>query len=143
MDQLAFLDVGLNSIPEPPKFVLDKLKTQDLVWRWLSRPAIKQLGTRGYHVYVAPTDIRTKIDRGEAGGTIYLSPEYYVCWREDAILGVTPRKLYEARRAEKSRRTLNQTKQARQALGGLQQVAGRLGGKVAEYSVNEWQQEGE
>lgn len=143
MDELAFLDVGLNSIPAPPKFILDKLSKRDLVWRWLSRPAIKQLGTRGYQVYVAESEDRDKIDRGVAGGTIYLSPEYYVCWREDAILGVTPRRLYEARRAEKQRRTINQTKLARQAPGGLIQVAGRLGGKVTDYAVDEWQQEGE
>ena len=47
------------------------------------------------------------------------------------------------RRAEKARRTIDQSKRARQVPGGLIQVAGRLGGKVAEYNGEEWQQEGE
>lgn len=143
MEDLAFLDVGLNQIPEPPKFILDKLDKRDLKWRWLSRPAIKHIGTRGYTVYVAESEDRARIDRGEAGGTIYLSPEYYVCWREDAILGVTPRRLYEARRAEKLKRTIVQSKLARNTPGGLVELAKRVGGRVASYDVDEFQQEGE
>jgi hypothetical protein len=143
IEDMEFLDPGLTSAPKPPKFLADKFQQHDLVWRWLSYPALRALGKRGYTIYSPTVEEKEKINRGAGGGTVHVDANNYICWREDAILGVTPRRLYEHRRNEKMMRTMEQTKRSRSAIEPLKEAAGRLGAQVARYQVDEWRQEGE
>src|SRR5262245_19546905 len=58
MAEMEFLDVNQTKAPQPPKCVQDFCKSRELVWRWLSYPAAKAYGMRGYVALSMTPDLR-------------------------------------------------------------------------------------
>lgn len=142
MAELEFLDINQNKAPKPPKCVQDFCKSRDLVWRWLSYPAAKKYGMRGYVALSMTPDLRKRIKAGDCPATVDIDVTNKLTWREDAFLGVQPRRLYEARMNSKRQRTIEQTKLARNQGEALREVAGRAGGKIVDYTVEETARQG-
>ena len=141
MAELEFMDVN-QKIPDPPKVVMDWCKKYDLVWRWLSYPAVKHLGMRGYVALSVTKEMRKKMRSGDCPATVDIDVSNKLVWREDAFLGVTPRKLFEARRRSKQQMTIDQTKLAKGQADSLRDMARRAGGKIVEYSVEQTDRQG-
>jgi hypothetical protein len=142
MAELEFLDTALNRVPDPPKCVMEWCRSRDLVWRWLSYPSVKHLGMRGYMAYSATADIRKKMKHGDCPPTQDIDVSNKLVWREDAFLGVIPRRLHEARARSKAQRTIDQTKLAKGQADNLREVARRAGGKIVEYNVEQTARQG-
>lgn len=139
--ELDFTDPGLVAAPNPPKCIMEWCKSRDLVWRWLSYPAVKHKGMRGYVALSVLPEWRKKIRLGDCPATVDIDVSNKLVWREDAFLGVIPRRLHEARQKAKAQRTLDQTKLSRNS-DGLQEMAARAGGKLVEYKVDETTRQG-
>lgn len=142
MAEMEFLDVNQTQAPKPPKCVQEFCKSRALVWRWLSYPAAKAYGMRGYVALSMTPELRKKIKAGDCPATVDIDVTNKLTWREDAFLGVQPKKLYDARMAAKRHRTIEQTKLARAQGNALREIAGRAGGKIVEYSVEETARQG-
>lgn len=142
MAELEFMDISQTHAPKPPKCVQEFCKQRDLVWRWLSYPAAKAYGMRGYVALSMTPDLRKKIKMGDCPATVDIDVTNKLTWREDAFLGVQPRKLYEARMKAKRQRTIEQTKLAKAQGNVLREAAGRAGGKIVEYTVEETARQG-
>jgi hypothetical protein len=142
MAEMEFLDVNQTKAPQPPKCVQQFCQSRDLVWRWLSYPAAKAYGMRGYVALSMTPELRKKIKAGDCPATVDIDVTNKLTWREDAFLGVQPKKLYLARMKSKHQRTIDQTKLAKAQGAALQDVAGRAGGKIVEYTVEETSRQG-
>lgn len=142
MAEMEFLDVNQTRAPKPPKCVQDYCTKRELVWRWLSYPAAKAYGMRGYVALSMTPELRKKIRGGDCPATVDIDVTNKLTWREDAFLGVQPKKLYLARMAAKRQRTVDQTKLAKAQGNALSEIAGRAGGKIVEYSVEETARQG-
>ena len=142
MAELEFLDVNQTKAPKPPVCVQKYCESRQLVWRWLSYPAAKAYGMRGYVALSMTPELRKKIRGGDCPATVDIDVTNKLTWREDAFLGVQPKKLYIARMNAKHQRIVDQTKLARAQGDALRDVAGRAGGKIVEYSVEETSRQG-
>lgn len=140
--EMEFIDINLNKTPRPPKCVQEWCKKRDLVWRWLSYPGVKHFGMRGFVALSMTPELRKKIKQGDCPPTIDIDVSNKLVWREDAFLGIIPKKLHEARKKAKAQRIIDQNKLAKLAPGGLQELARRAGGKLVEYSVEETSRQG-
>lgn len=124
--------------PNPPKCILKKLKSRDLVWRWLSEPAMKRLGMRMYELWSVDDKDRALINSGrDAAPGVRVSAENTVRWLDDAFLGVIPRRYFLQRQAMKQARVLDQTKRSKE-LGGLKEAAGRAGARITDFEIKSW-----
>lgn len=142
MAELEFLDINQNKVPDPPKCVMEWCKARDLVWRWMSYPAAKHLGMRGYVALSVNKDMRRKMRSGDCPATIDIDVTNKLVWREDAFLGVIPRRLFEAKQKAKRQKTIDQTKLAKGQADNLKEIASRAGGKIVEYSVEQTARQG-
>ena len=123
-----------GGIPEPPQYVLAKLKGLDRAWRWLSQPAVRRLGLRGYTAYSPDEKDRKEIDRGNCAGGIAVSVDNRITWNEDAFLAWIPGRLHRERRRVVKERTHEQTKTSRDS-GRFTDQAAR-GGLKAKFTVD-------
>jgi len=142
MAELELYDPGLNKVPNPPKCVMEWCRQHDLKWRWMSYPAVKHQGMRGHVAFSVTPEIRKKMKRGDCPPTIDIDVSNKLVWREDAFLGVIPRRLADLQNRAIQQRTIDQTKLAKLAPSGLQDMAQRAGGKLVEYSVDETSRQG-
>jgi hypothetical protein len=142
MAELELYDPGLNRVPNPPKCVMEWCNQHDLKWRWMSYPSVKHSGMRGHVAFSVPVDIRKKIKNGDCPPTIDIDVTNKLVWREDAFLGVIPRRLADLQLKAIRQRTLDQTKLAKAAPGGLREMASRAGGKLVEFNVEETTRQG-
>lgn len=142
MADLEFMDPGLNHVPKPPKCVMEWCNQRNLKWRWMSYPNVKHQGMRGHVAFSVTPEIRKKIKRGDCPPTIDIDVSNKLVWREDAFLGVIPRRLADELKKKLDQRTIDQTKLAKAAPGGLREYAERAGGKIVEYSVDETSRQG-
>jgi hypothetical protein len=127
----------LGVAPEPPRCILAKLKSRDLVWRWLSEPSVNKIGKRMYEVYSPNAKERELINSGkDAPSGVKVDTENKVRWLDDAFLGVIPRRYYLQRQAMKRQRIIDLTKRSRDA-GALKEAAGRAGAKVTDFTVED------
>jgi hypothetical protein len=97
---------------------------------------------RGYVALSVTPELRKKIRQGDCPATVDIDVSNKLVWREDAFLAVIPRRLHEAKKAAKREKTLQQTKLANAAPGGLREMASRAGGKLVEYNVEETARQG-
>ena len=125
-----------EEIPNPPKSLMKRLQSKDLVWRWLSVPMVRKKGTRGWTVYSPDSEDRTALARGECPAGVRIDVENKLCWREDAFLGVMPRKLHEMYQNAITKRTREQSARTRDRQG-LDELAARAKGKITNYTVQE------
>jgi hypothetical protein len=129
------VETPFEDVPNPPKALCDRLRSRDLVWRWLSVPMVRKRGTRGWTVYSPDAEDRQAMARGDCPPGIRIDVENKLCWREDAFLGVMPRRLQERYQLELKKRTDAQSTNARDQRQ-LQDLAERAGAKVS-VSVKE------
>jgi hypothetical protein len=142
LQELELLNPTLTRAPEPPKCVMKRLRRSDHVWRWLSTPHVKFAGMRNYQTVSPTEEEKRKIDDGDAQAGVFVSPDNRICWREDSWLAAIPRRLYELRQAQRRMRTTEQTKRSLSP-DALTETISRMGGKVSEYAVDRWEQQGE
>ncbi len=142
MAELELYDPGLNRVPNPPKCVMEWCNSRDLKWRWMSYPAVKHTGMRGHVAFSVNAEIRKKMKNGDCPPTIDIDVTNKLVWREDAFLGVIPRRLAELQLKAIRQRTIDQTKLAKAAPGGLGEAALRAGGKLVEFNVEETTRQG-
>ena len=142
MAELEFMDVNLNRVPAPPKCVIEWCKARDLRWRWLSYPSVKRFGMRGHVALSLTPELRKKIKQGDCPPTVDIDVSNKLVWREDAFLGVIPVRLANLFKSALEKKTMDQTKLAQAAPGGLRELAARAGGKIVEYSVEETSRQG-
>ena len=125
--------------PQPPTCVLKHLKSNDLVWRWLSEPSCKRLGMRMYETYSPTPDERKLISSGkDAPPGVRVDAENRVRWLDDCFLGVIPRRYFLQRQAMKRQRVKDLTARSRNP-GALVEAATRAGAKVMDFDVRSWQ----
>lgn len=125
------------TVPDPPRCVLEHLKSRDLVWRWLSEPACKRLGMRMYETYSPDDRIRKLINSGkDAPAGVRVDAENRVRWMDDCFLGVIPRRYYLHRAELKRQRVKDLTKRS-QDHAALREVAQRVGAK-SDITVSQW-----
>lgn len=143
LTELEFTDISLTQAPPPPKCVKEYCEKRDLVWRWLSYPAVKQSGMRGYVALSMTPELRKKVKAGDCPPTVDIDVSNKLTWREDAFLGVQPRKLYDLRRAAIAKRNAAQADVVKGQGSALNELAGRVGGaKIVEYKVKETSRQG-
>lgn len=142
MAELELFDPGLNRVPNPPKCVMEWCRTHDLKWRWMSYPSVKHQGMRGHVAFSVTPEIRKKMKAGDCPPTVDIDVSNKLVWREDAFLGVIPVRLADLQRRAIVQRTIDQTKLAKAAPGGLREMASRAGGKLVEYNVEETARQG-
>lgn len=128
---LRELVVPTGRPPDPPACVAKRLKERDLMWRWLSEPAVRRLGMRMYVAYSPTSEEREMINSGrDTPPGVHVDEQNRVKWMDDAFLGVIPRRLYLARQAQKSQRIADLTAASRD-YSGLREAAARIGGRVS------------
>ena len=142
LTDLELTDVALNQTAKVPKCVQEYCDARGLVWRWLSYPNVKARGMRNYVALSMTAELRRKIKAGDCPPTVDIDVSNKLTWREDAFLGVMPRKLYDRIREATAVRVLEQTKRARGQGAVLKERAARAGGRIAEYSVDETTRQG-
>lgn len=142
MAELELMDINQTKAPNPPKCVQEFCRSRSLVWRWLSYPSAKAYGMRGYVALSMTPELRKKIKAGDCPATVDIDVTNKLTWREDAFLGVQPKKLYDARMNAKRQRTIDQTRLAKLQGEALRETAGRAGGKIVEYTVEETSRQG-
>lgn len=142
MAELELLDFNLTKAPKPPKCVQEWCRRHDLVYRWLSYPRVKEAGMRGYIALSMTPELRKKVKAGDCPATVDIDVSNKLVWREDAFLGVMPKKLYDLLLKGKRQRILDQNKIARLGPSGLRDMAERAGGKIVEYTVEETARQG-
>lgn len=142
MAELELTDVMLNKTAKVPKCVQEYCDSRDLAYRWLSYPTVKQKGMRNYVALSLTPELRKKIKAGDCPPTVDIDVSNKLTWREDAFLGVIPKRFVEARQKAVRQRTLEQTRLARAAGERLREGAARAGGKIVEYNVEETSRQG-
>jgi hypothetical protein len=130
------IENAFSDIPNPPKALMKRLTEKELVWRWLSVPQVRKRGTRGWTVYSPDTEDRTAMAKGDCPAGVRVDVENKLCWREDAFLGVMPRRLHELYQGEIAKRTAAQSARVRDRQG-LDELAARAKGKITNYTVQE------
>ena len=123
--------------PNPPRCILAKFKSRDLVWRWFSEPSCKKLGLRMYETFSPDAKDREKINSGrDAPPGVRVDAENKLRWLDDAFLGVIPRRYYLQRQAIKRQRVKDLTRQSR-SMDGLKEAANRAGARITDFSVED------
>jgi hypothetical protein len=97
---------------------------------------------RNYVALSLTPDLRRKIKAGDCPPTVDIDVSNKLTWREDAFLGVMPKKLYEKIREATALRVVEQTKLARGQGKVLRERAARAGGRIAEYTIEETTRQG-
>jgi hypothetical protein len=142
MAELELTDVMLNKTAKVPKCVQEYCDARGLDYRWLSYPTVKQRGMRNYVALSLTPELRKKIKAGDCPPTVDIDVSNKLTWREDAFLGVIPKRFVEARRKAVQQRIIEQTRLARAAGERLREGARMAGGKIVEYSVEETSRQG-
>ena len=106
------LDEPLGRAPDPPKCIQERLRREEKVWRWVSKPTVKYMGMRQYLTVSPTSEERDKIKNGDCPGGVDVDVENKITWREDAWLAAIQRRLHERRVMQKFIRTNDQTKVA-------------------------------
>jgi len=125
-----------DGVPVPPQYILRKLESRGLTWRWMSLPHVKKAGMRQYTAYSPDAKDREAIDRGDCPPGVSVSAENKVWWGEDAFLATIPRRFFDYRAAERRKRTDAQTKLS-QNREVLEAAAARSGVKLSKHSILE------
>jgi hypothetical protein len=143
LSDLELTDVALNRTAEVPRCIKAYCEARDLVWRWLSYPNVKARGMRNYVALSVTPELRKRIKMGDCPATVDIDVSNKLTWREDAFLGVMPRRLHEKIQDSKKQRVVEQTKLARGGHGGLmREAAARAGAKISDYRVEETAEKG-
>lgn len=129
----------VGSAPTPPRCILKKLKSRDLVWRWLSEPHVKRLGKRMYETYSADATERALINSGkDAPPGVRVDADNRVRWLDDAYLGTIPRRYFLQRQAMRAELNTLQTKASRN-FEGFKEAARRVGAEVTQADARSWE----
>lgn len=130
LEQLLLQDQKLNNVPDPPKCIMDDLKSRDLKWRWMSKPFVKTHGLRQYTTYSPSAEQRKKIKNGDAPPAVDVDVENKVTWREDSFLATIPRRQFMIRRILAKQRVQNQNDLAKSNILALKEKARSAGVKL-------------
>jgi hypothetical protein len=136
LTDLTFLN-PMTRPPDPPACIMERLKKEDKVWRWMGKAMVRKLGMRMYETISPTAKERELIDRGQGTeGGIRVGEDNVIYWWEDAFLAAIPRKYYLMRRAAKQRLTEEQSKKARDT-AALREAAARAGTKIEYRTVEQ------
>jgi hypothetical protein len=125
--------------PDPPKCVLERLRREDKVWRWLSEPMCRRYTMRMYETFSPNARERELINSGkDTKPGVRVDAENRIKWLDDTFLGVIPRRLYLQRQALKRARIDDQTKKSRNQ-DAITEAARQAGAKITDFSVKSWE----
>lgn len=125
--------------PDPPKCILERLRKEDKVWRWLSEPMCRRHTMRMYEAVSPNARERQLIDSGkDAPPGVRVDEQNRIKWLDDTFLGAIPRRLFLARQAIKGQRIVDLTKKSRNT-EAIKEAARMAGAKITDFGVQQWE----